>query len=103
MKIVVVRCDSTMIELDWENRIPLTEYYSDDITFVGQISSKIVAIGKRDNRNEKMNEFVQKYSDMFEEETKGEILLVGTNDDGSELDLNIENVMTQLNILNFRE
>ena len=37
---------------------------------------------------------------MFEEDIRGEILLVGTNDDGSELDLNIENITKQLEILN---
>ena len=100
MKIVLVKCDNTMAELDWESRTPLTEYYRDDITFVGQISPNIVAIGKRYNSTENVNEFVQKYYNMFEADTRGDILLVGTDDDGSELDLNIETVVEQLQAFN---
>ena len=100
MKIVTVKCDSTMVELDWDSRVSLNEYYGDEITFVGQISSNIVAIGKKNNSGESENKFVQKYHNMFEEDIRGEILLVGTNDDGSELDLNIENITKQLEILN---
>ena len=96
MKIVAVKCDNTMIEIDWESRTPLTEYYGADITFVGQISSNIVVIGKKNNSNENVNTFVENHHDMFDTGTRGEILLIGTNDDGSEVDLNIETVIMQL-------
>ena len=96
MKIVIVKCDGTMTELDWEPRIPLTEYYGDDITFVGQKSSDIVAVGKKNMMNEKSNTFVERYSDMFEKETRGDILLIGTDVGGNELDLDIEMINKEL-------
>lgn len=86
-KVVELRQDGTCCSF-LINHEKLRDFFGCDVTFVGALDQyEVVAVGKRQPCLDDIENPFCKNKNFFEDEVKGNILLVGSDDNGLECDV----------------